>query len=102
MKFMTMALLALSFSAFAEGDGEMFKKHKDMVVANMEKRIGILQESKSCISAATNKDQLHACRQKMKESMKGIKDDSKEARAAMKAEFKANKEKKKAERKAKK
>ncbi len=98
MKFMSLILLVVSFSAFAEGDGEMFQKGKAMILSNMDKRIGILQESRSCISSASNREQMKDCRQKMKAKMKEIKEDAKEDKAEMKETFKQ----KKAERKAKK
>ncbi|MFY7994643.1 MAG: hypothetical protein ACOVP4_15195 [Bacteriovoracaceae bacterium] len=88
MKFMSLVLLVFSFSVFAEGDGEMFQKGKAMMLSNMDKRISILQESKSCISSASNRDQMKACRDQMKAKMKEIKEDAKEGKVEMKEKFK--------------
>ena len=76
----------------------MFQKGKAMMLSNMDKRISILQESKSCISSASNRDQMKDCHIKMKAKMKEIKKDAKENKTEMRETFKQ----KKAERKAKK
>lgn len=68
MKFATLAaLLVLSFNSsfsFAEDD---FAAHKAKATAEIDEHIKSLQDHKSCVSAAENKDGMRACREKMKE-----------------------------------
>lgn len=96
MKFFSFALimLTISASAFAEKE-EMLEKGKAMMVSNIDKRITVLQQTKSCISAATSRDKLKECGKKMREQMREVKEDALDDRKEMKAKFKEMKEKKK-------
>lgn len=60
--------LLLSVNSLAEekGSGEKFQKAKSMMLEKIEKRISNLQDVKSCVSSASNKEALKSCREKMK------------------------------------
>jgi hypothetical protein len=70
---------------------EMFEKRKAHAVQNVDKRIVILTAFKSCISSASNKDAVKACRKINKSSMKSLKEANKALRQSMKDQRKANK-----------
>jgi hypothetical protein len=63
------AILALSVSAFAEGEKkeENFAKHKAEKMARMDKRMAATQEHKACVASATDKEAMKKCHEKMKE-----------------------------------
>lgn len=46
---------------------ERFAKAKSMAEANIDKRISALQQTKSCISGANDKNALRKCRQEAKQ-----------------------------------
>ena len=98
MKFATIAFVLFSFSAMAQ-DKEVLSKAKELMTSNIDQRISILQETKSCVSAAESKEQLKECRQKMHSKMKDLKEDIKNDREELKSTFdkvkKGKKEKKK-------
>ena len=90
-------LALISFSALAkEHEGkhnkelspEQLAKIKEHAVANIDKRITILNEAKSCISGASSQEALKQCRMNQKESMKNIMKDMKTHRSEMKAQRK--------------
>jgi hypothetical protein len=60
---LTIFTAALSHQAFAEDE---FAAHKTEILAEIDGRIQKMQEHKSCVSAATNKEALMACRSTMK------------------------------------
>ncbi|HXH74320.1 MAG TPA: hypothetical protein VNJ08_05100 [Bacteriovoracaceae bacterium] len=83
--FFILGLTFLSLSAFADKHEEgTFEELKPKMIERVDKHIAHLQEVKSCVSAATDKAQLKACRDKMKAH-----------REEMKKEKKAKKDKKK-------
>ncbi len=63
----TAVLLQLAANAvlFAE-DGKKFEEHKAKVLQRVETRLSRLNEHKNCIASATKKEELKACREKMK------------------------------------
>lgn len=111
-KMITMTLILLSTlastSTFA-ADGnkearkkEMFQKAKQMAVANIEKRISALQDTKSCISSASDKEALKKCREKAKDRAQSLRKESKERRKEMKQTIQAEREKRRAQRESRK
>ncbi|MCB0351804.1 MAG: hypothetical protein KDD38_11515, partial [Bdellovibrionales bacterium] len=62
------AILALSVSAFAEGEKkeENFAKRKTEMLEGIDKKIAAMQEHKTCVSAASDKDAMKKCHEKMK------------------------------------
>ncbi len=84
------ALSALAFIAaapvFAEkpagGEkGMTFEQKKDASIKWIDRRIGVLQDLKNCVSGARDKEDLQKCREKFKEEREGMKKDWKEKRS---------------------
>jgi len=53
-------------SAFAQEDASRFEEHKKEVLADMDTRISMIQNEKSCISSASNRDAIKKCREAAK------------------------------------
>lgn len=72
-------LLALSsIAAFAqapqgEAGGDNFESRKKMALEHIEKKIGFLNEMKSCVSSAADQAALKTCHEKMREHHKEMK-----------------------------
>lgn len=95
MKFLTIAVLfSVCTSVFAQ-DGEMFAKAKEHALSNIDKRIGHLNEMKSCVGSATNKDGIKSCRDAHKAQIKSLKDGNEGWREGMKTERKTKREERK-------
>ena len=90
MKLMILTFAIFSFSAVAE-DKQFFESMKAMKLANIEKRITFIQELKSCISAATEKEAFKLCNEKHNASMKELHEDRKEMKEQFKQERKVRK-----------
>lgn len=92
MKYLSVALLVLSFNVFAdhhEGKkSENFEEAKKHVLSNMDQRIQSLQEAKTCVSSATNRDAMKVCRSKIKEMNGSIKEGNKAWREERKSKRK--------------
>ena len=71
-----LSLFVISFPVFAEEPAEQkgidIEKKKEDVVSRIDKRIGILQELKKCITDAATKEDLKKCRESFKEEKSGI------------------------------
>lgn len=93
MKFLSVVFILSLCTSVSAQDGEMFAKRKEHALVNIDKRIGFLQEMKSCISSATDKDGIQKCRQDHKEKMKSIKDENADWKEGRKAERAAKKKK---------
>lgn len=66
-KLLFVTLLMTSFSTtFAEKKEVSFSDKKTKVLEMLDKRIALLNEQKSCISAATKEEDFKACRSKFK------------------------------------
>lgn len=95
-KLFILSLFLLSTLSFASDEGkkggqltdeqkaEMHAKAKAEILAHMDKRIAALQEGKSCISAANDREQIKSCRKTLQSKMKGLQDEAKEARGNFK------------------
>lgn len=83
------AICAFGFNAIAAD--EEFAMRKQKKLENMDKMISQMQQSRTCVSAATNKDEMKKCKEKMKEHMKGMREEHKE----MKKDWSKKKEEKK-------
>ena len=95
MKFLTMTIFAMmSFFALAE-DKPFFENMKAMKLANIEKRITYINELKSCVTAAADKDAFKNCNEKHNSDMKALHSDRKEMKEQFKKERKERKEIKK-------
>lgn len=92
-------LLTLSFSALADhhgGKGEMFKEVKAKAIENIGKRIGLLNDLKSCVSSANDRKAMKACRESHKPKMEALRAERKAFKSSMKAKRKAKREQRKA------
>jgi hypothetical protein len=87
-KMIILSLCCLSLNSFAdhhdEKDGKTFEEKKAMALEGIEKRISFINETKACVSSATNDAGLKACREKMKAQRKAWKDAKKQQRSEKK------------------
>lgn len=78
---LAIALCLGSFSSFAdmhEMEGKTFEEKKAKMTEHLDKKISHLNESKSCVSSATDEAGLKACKKKMWEEKKAMKEKWKE------------------------
>ena len=73
----------------------MFTKAKEHAMSNVDKRIGYLNEMKSCFSSATNQEGMKACRKTHKSQIDALEESNESMRSKMRSERKARKEAKK-------
>jgi|GEM_PF-3367479 len=104
MKFLMVVVLCVPMMALAQDDGKaaMFQEAKSDMLANIEARMGNLNEAKSCVSAATDGAALKACHEKIQAANRELKEEIKGQRKDLRAKRDEWKEKKKAEKAAKK
>lgn len=76
MKIFT-AIILFSMCSFSFAEGEVLAKAKEHALSNINKRINYLNELKSCISNAPNKEGMKACRETHKSQLKTLKDTNK-------------------------
>ena len=95
MKMLLVGLLFVS-GVFAHDHEENFDQFKSMVSANIDQKISALQTLKSCVSSASKKEDVKACRDSHRTTLQNLKSENqgerqgiKEKRKAMKAERKA-------------
>ena len=106
---LTLFSLTLSSSTYAaDSDAqketakkEALAKVKSMAIANIESRIKALESTKSCISGASNKDEMKSCREQAKSQMKELRKSTKSQRQELKSQLKAAKRERMAKRKKK-
>ncbi len=89
MKWIVTILIAVSFNSFAE-DGSKIQEKKAKAIQSIDARIKALGELKSCISSASKKEDLKACRKKHKDAMKPLRTEMKQKREKRKAKREAN------------
>jgi|694.fasta_scaffold61683_3 hypothetical protein len=76
MKQLVAGLVALTFlsaaSLLADDKSKegKFEEHKAHALKRIEERMAKMTEHKNCMAAATNKESMKACHEKMKEWMK--------------------------------
>jgi hypothetical protein len=84
-KFIVLSICFLSLNSIAdhhdEKGGKTFEEKKAMALAGIEKRISFINETKACVSAASNESGLKACREKMKSERKAWRENKKKQRA---------------------
>jgi hypothetical protein len=89
-------LSALLLSVVARAENEDFAKHKTEVMAHVEERMQKLQELKSCVNSAADKEAMKACHKDMKEWRQGEREERMEKRKGrMEERMKKMEEKKK-------
>lgn len=84
-------LLAGSLSALAQ-ENEMFQKVKGQRLSNIDKRLGYLQELKSCVSSSTDRGTMKSCDEAHKSKLKALKDSNEGFREGMKSERESRRE----------
>jgi hypothetical protein len=86
--FALLALAAVSSASYAAGDDakhqENFSKMKQVAVDGIQGRITILQTALSCVNAATNHEQMKACREQEHKAMEAHKEKQEAERESMK------------------
>lgn len=75
MKKLLFVCCVFSIAAFAKGD--KFQESKAFKISQIEKRISILNDLKSCFLSAEKREDLKDCKAKTKEARKSIKGDRK-------------------------
>jgi hypothetical protein len=92
MKFLILALVfSFTASAFAL-EHEMFDKVKAHALSNIEKRQGYLNDLKSCVSSATDKNAIKTCRDTHRAQVKALKDGNESFKSTMKSERQAKRD----------
>jgi uncharacterized small protein (DUF1192 family) len=79
MKILLVVISLISINAFAEDD--MLAKEKTNIGQNIDKRIAILQEEKSCMSSVISKEDFKKCRDKSHSAHKLLDEENKLKRA---------------------
>lgn len=80
MKLFLILTLMVS-SAFAEENKpSKFEEIKPQIIAHIDQRISMLQAQKSCIQAATSKEQIKACHAAHKDSVKKMREENRKSR----------------------
>ncbi len=80
MKFLLVLSLSLSsLSVFAHDHdkGPSLEDAKAKILAHLEKRISHINETKTCVSAATSKEALKVCKDNMRSKGKAMRDEAK-------------------------
>jgi hypothetical protein len=90
MKFLFISLLIVS-PLLAEENPQNLEDAKQRILANIEERINSIQSHKSCIQAASTKEQIKSCHDSHHAQMEKIKAGNQAEREAMKAQRKDQK-----------
>jgi hypothetical protein len=98
MKLLIAVLVVGSFSAFANADkkDENFAKMKEHIISNIDKRIEVNQKNKSCVQAASKREDIKDCHKKMKDAMEQIKEEREDMRDSFRDMRKRHREERKA------
>jgi hypothetical protein len=90
MKFLFVSLLIVS-PLFADENPQNIEEAKQRILANIEERINAIQSHKSCIQAATSKEQIKSCHDSHHAQMKKLKEENQAEREVMRAQRKDRK-----------
>jgi hypothetical protein len=90
MKFLFISLLIVS-PLLADENPQNLEEAKQRILANIEERITSMQSHKSCVQAATSKEQIKSCHDSHHAQMEKIKAENQAEREAMKAQRKDRK-----------
>lgn len=69
MKYLLIALLALSFSALAK-DGKNFEKAKARLIERLDKMAQEIDKNRACVKSANNQEALKKCRESHRQDRK--------------------------------
>ncbi len=92
MKFLTAAIIAFSATAFAghhehkmeEMKKMPFEQHKQMMQEKLDKKAAMVEEGKTCVNNAKDKDALMDCHEKMMDEKHAMKEEMKSKMKDMK------------------
>jgi thioredoxin-related protein len=86
MKWVAIICMLFSFSVMAQDDhkAERLAQFKQRALENIDKRIAMMEESKSCINSAQSKQELKQCRKDGKAKRKQMREEMKAQRMALK------------------
>lgn len=92
MKFLTVvAFISLSSFVFAQDQEKPFDEVKQHRLSNIDKRIGYLNELKSCVGSSTDHASMKKCNETHKAEMQALKSENSGWRSSKKAEWQAKK-----------
>lgn len=95
MKFLAAVfLLSLSPSLLADEHDKPFDQLKEQKLSNIDKRMTYLNELKSCVTAATNKETVKSCHDAHGAKMQTMMENHKSWKEAKKEERKSKRKKK--------
>ena len=92
----TMMFLFQSMAYADEGKGKRIEEKKGRILENIDKKIGFLNNFKTCVTSASSREELKSCRMTNKKIMKEFRADkkaSKEERKNLRAARKEEREK---------
>lgn len=69
--FSSLAFLLVSTAIFADDDKGDFNTHKTEILSHIDEKVQKMQEHKSCVQAAQDKEALKKCKESMHEWRKG-------------------------------
>jgi hypothetical protein len=80
MKKVLLAILTFASFAVTAQTSNDFSTHKQAFIEHLTKHSTAIEKAKSCVTAATNQDQLKACREAFHNDNKAIMEANKEQR----------------------
>jgi hypothetical protein len=90
---MVFLVLNMTYADEGRGKGKNFEENKGRVLENIGKKIGFLNNFKTCVTSAGSREELKSCRMTNKKTMEGFrstkkanKEERKQLRAARKEE----------------
>ena len=97
-------ILVLAIASFGVLGNEEAKKQtldevKIQIMSSLDERLANLQAAKNCVTAATSREQIKACRKTLTENQKKVRDAGKAWRENFKADKKAKRDAKRASKK---
>tara|TARA_B100001248_G_scaffold262728_1_gene261737 strand:+ start:10083 stop:10331 length:249 start_codon:yes stop_codon:yes gene_type:complete len=72
MKTLSILIFLFATTAFAQGQGGKWEARKATVLENADKRIAAINELKTCVSGAEEKEAFRSCVKAHKEKMKTL------------------------------
>jgi len=86
---------SMSYAEDGKGKGKRFEENKMRVLGNLDKKLRLLNEFKSCVTSAGSRHELKSCRMTNKTNMEAFRADrtaSKEERKKLRAARKEKRE----------
>jgi hypothetical protein len=98
---LAMVFLIQNMTNADEGKGKRFEEKKGRVLENIGKKIGFLNNFKTCVTSASSREELKSCRmtnKKIMEEFRSAKKANKEERKQLRAARKEEREKRRSAR----